>query len=286
MRSDFAAFILTHGRHDRQYTLDSLVRSGYTGKYFLIIDNEDRSAPEYYKRFGEKVIMFDKAEIAKTFDTADNFSDRRTIVYARNACFGIAQKLGIRYFLELDDDYTSFNFRYAEKGSLRAAPIKHLDLVFDATLELLDKSGAATIAFAQSGDSIGGLDAKTGGAWRKKVLRKAMNTFFCDVEKPIKFVGRINEDVNTYTSEGSRGRLFLTVTDISINQKQTQSNKGGMTDIYLESGTYLKSFYTVLFCPSFATVQRMGGNTYHRIHHRIDWNHGVPKIISERYKKT
>ena len=32
----------------------------------------------------------------------------------------------------------------------------------------------------------------------------------------------------------------------SLLQKETQSNSGGLTDIYLELGTYVKSFYSVI----------------------------------------
>ena len=62
--------------------------------------------------------MFDKLEISKEFDTYDNFSDRRTIVYARNACFKIAKKLGYRYFLQCDDDYESFEYRFEKKKKI------------------------------------------------------------------------------------------------------------------------------------------------------------------------
>ena len=74
-----------------------------------MIDNEDKAAAEYYARY-KNVVMFDKPKIAKTFDEADNFDDRRAIVYARNACFQIARKLGYKYFIELDDDYDVFFF--------------------------------------------------------------------------------------------------------------------------------------------------------------------------------
>ena len=84
MRDDFAVFILSHGRADKIKTLHSLEKGNYTGKTFIVIDNEDETAEEYYKLYGERVIMFDKLEIAKRFDTGDNFNERRTIVYARN----------------------------------------------------------------------------------------------------------------------------------------------------------------------------------------------------------
>lgn len=47
MRDDFAVMILTHGRADRVYTLSSLRKGGYTGKVFLVLDNEDDQHDEY-----------------------------------------------------------------------------------------------------------------------------------------------------------------------------------------------------------------------------------------------
>ena len=111
-----------------------------------------------------------------------------------------------------------------------------------------------------------------------------MNTFFCDVEKQFQFIGRINEDVNTYTTLGSRGWIGLTITDIAITQKQTQSNKGGMSNVYVDGGTYLKSFYTIMSMPSAVKIAEMGAK-HKRIHHSISWEHCVPMIISERWKK-
>lgn len=197
LRDNFCVFILSHGRSDRIYTLKSLKNGGYTGPVFIVIDNEDDQESEYIRRYGENnVVIFDKLERAKKTDTPDLSEDRRTIIYARNECFDIAERLGYRYFLELDDDYTAFMFRYVEGWTMRSKNAKNLDEVFEAMLQFLDSSGALTVAFAQGGDMIGGAQASN---FHKGLLRKAMNTFFCDTEKRFEFVGRINEDVNTHT---------------------------------------------------------------------------------------
>lgn len=281
MRDDFAVFILSHGRADKIKTLHSLEKGNYTGKTFIVIDNEDETAEEYYKLYGERVIMFDKLEIAKRFDTGDNFNERRTIVYARNACFDLAEKLGLKYFLELDDDYKSFQFRHIKGNKLMVTECRQLDRLFERMIDFLEESKALTVAFAQGGDFIGGADS---GTFKKKLLRKAMNTFFCKTENRFNFLGRINEDVNTYTSLGSKGKLLLTVTDACITQVQTQKNGGGMTDVYLDSGTYLKSFYSVMYSPSCVKIGVMGASSL-RIHHHVYWNNCTPKIVNERWKK-
>ena len=46
MREDFCVFILTHGRHDRVHTYNTLLKAGYTGKIYIVIDDEDQTAEE------------------------------------------------------------------------------------------------------------------------------------------------------------------------------------------------------------------------------------------------
>ena len=282
MNEKFTVFILSHGRPNNVITLNTLNKCGYTGEWYIVIDNEDDTAEEYYKNFGrERVIMFDKLKVAQTFDTADTFEDRRTIVYARNACFDIAKQVGVKYFLELDDDYTGFMHRYIDGDKLRSIPTKNLDKVFDMMIKFMNDTGAITVAFAQGGDLIGGVSNKN---FHKKVLRKAMNSFFCDVDKPFQFIGRVNEDVNTYTLLGQQGKLIMSISEFMLNQKQTQSNAGGMTSTYLDNGTYVKSFYSVMYSPSCVKVAMMG-DKHKRMHHHVNWESCAPKILNEKYKK-
>lgn len=279
---NFAVFILTHGRPLKVHTYNSLLKHGYTGDIYIIIDNEDTQAEAYKQTYGDKVIVFDKKAISETFDEGDNFEDRRAIVYARNACFDIAKNLGIKYFMQCDDDYTAFSYRFTSKGEYLHRPIKNLDVIFDIMLDYYKSINVKSIAMAQCGDFIGGENGSFGKG--KKIFRKCMNTFLCSTDRPFQFVGRINEDVNTYTNVQSRGNVFLTFSNLSINQLATQSNSGGMTELYLDSGTYIKSFYTVMYSPSCCKIIPMG-ETHRRLHHRITWKNAVPVILNEFYKK-
>ena len=107
-----------------------------------------------------------------------------------------------------------------------------------------------------------------------------MNSFVCDTAKPFLFRGRINEDVNTYVSLGGTGDLFFTDMQLQLDQLLTQSNTGGMTELYLDSGTYVKSFYTVMAAPSCTSINWMG-RFNKRLHHKINWRKAVPLIIPE-----
>lgn len=279
---DFVVFIMSHGRADNVVTFKTLREQGYTGRIVIVIDTDDRQGDEYERRFGEEnVAVFDKDDIAKRFDEIIH-GDKKTIVYARNACFDIAEKMGYRFFLELDDDYEYFCFCYNKEGKalVRSRNTRKLDDVFDVMVDFLKEAEqVSSIAFAQGGDFIGGNRNRT----IPKVSRKCMNSFFCDTLRRFWFLGRINEDVNTYTTLGSRGTIFLTTYLFSLNQKQTQANKGGMSDVYNESGTYLKSFFSVIGMPSAVRICDMGKSK--RIHHNVKWKNSVPCILRETHKK-
>ena len=278
---DFCVFILTHGRPDKVITWATLRKCGYGGPLYLVIDNEDKCADQYYEKFGrENVIMFDKEEIASRFD--NDSTDRRKIVYARNACFDIAERLGYKWFLELDDDYTQFKYRMNDKFEHpKSCPDIHKTLgdAIYATLEFYKSIPASSIAFSQGGDWFGGREN-----FGKLPKRKCMNSFFLSTERRFWFIDGTNEDVNTYTSLGSVGNLFLTLPPVQLTQKQTQSGVGGMSSVYLSQGTYVKSFGTVICSPSSVTIGLMG-SAHKRIHHKINWGAAVPMVISEMWKK-
>lgn len=285
IRNNFVAFILTHGRPNKVHTYATLRDNGYTGPIVLVLDNEDDTVSEYKRIYEHKlntsIYIFDKLDIANRYDTVDNSSERRSIFYARNACFEIAKDLGYDYFLELDDDYTCFRSRIDENGKFATKYHRDLDSLFECVLQFLDVSNADTVALSQTGDFIGGMGSNV---WKQQLARKAMNSFFCNTNKPFRFIGRVNEDVNTYVNLGGKGKLFFTIANASLDQLQTQANSGGMTELYLNSGTYIKSFFTIITNPSCAKIYTMG-DTHKRIHHVINWECAVPKIISSDFKK-
>lgn len=274
-----AVFILSYGRADKVYTHDTLRKYGYTGRIIIVCSDDDKSLSSYKKNF-EEVVVFKKDEELKNFDIGDNFAGRDVVVFARNALWRIANKLGVKEFIELDDDYTSIEYRYEEGTKLKITNL-NLDKVFDAYFNALNTTKADCIAFAQGGDFIGG---KNAGLFKSVWSRKIMNAYFMNAEKPFKFYGRINEDTTTYALLNQTGSLFFTPRFISVCQKQTQANSGGLTEFYLTHGTYVKSFYSVIFAPSAVKVSTMG-DTHVRIHHHVLWNHCAPKILQEKYKK-
>lgn len=285
----FCVFIISHGRPDNVITLRTLKRCNYTGPLFIVCDNEDSTVPQYKANHGTgMVLVFDKPKYAAMVDSCDNFQNRRTTTHARNACFDLAAERGFDYFLVLDDDYTEFKYNYDTASQFKRSFIRNIDKVFDALISFLNCDDRInSVCFIQGGDLIGGESSIKKGIFPFK-KRKAMNSFFCKTSRRFWFFSRLNEDVNTYLIIGSRGGLFFSIPEIALNQVQTQAGTGGMSDAYAESGTYVKSFYTVMAAPSFAKVSipaTQKTKCIRRIHHKISWNNAVPKILDEAHKR-
>ena len=270
MIENFVVFIITHGRAGNIATEKALIRHGYTGPIYFVIDNEDKQRPQYEALYGDRVKVFDKKAYADHVDEGDNFDNRRSTTHARNACFDIAEQLGYEWFLVLDDDYIAFDFRTTANGNYPRENLSmrgSLEKAIAAVLEYFQSIPALSIATAQGGDFLGGAESST--AEKAKPIRKVMNTFFCCTNRRFDF----------------RSRLFLTIPLLSVTQKQTQTNAGGMSDAYLESGTYVKSFYSVMYAPHSVKVS-MVGQANRRIHHRVNWKTAVPQIVSESCRKV
>jgi len=285
MNEQFAIFILTHGRPTNVKNMATLKECGYTGSLYLVVDDEDKTLDKYIANFGkDRVVVFNKKEMADQVDEGNNFDERKTIIYARNACFKIAKDLGIKYFMELDDDYISFEYRYVSRcgEKLKVHYVSNLDAVLGLYLEFYKATGFSSMAFAQGGDFIGGVENKY--ATKKPLIRKCMNSFICSTDRPFQFIGAMNEDVCTYVTLGSRGVLFGTIPMISLVQTATQSQKHGITDMYLRFGTYCKSFTAVMMHPSSVRISMMNTSNP-RIHHLIKWQNTTPMIVSEQYRK-
>jgi len=284
---NFAVIILTHGRAEKVYTHNTLRKYGYTGNIYLMIDNEDEQYQEYKNIYKDKVIVFDKQKAIDITDSADNFKKRNSVVYARNYVYVKAKEIGLKYILVLDDDYSGFYncFDNDRNYITKNIKIKNLDGYINAMLKFLINSNSDCIAFSQGGDFIGGEGSKVSQLHIKgKLSRKAMNAFFFDVDKPLFFGGRINEDVNMYISEGKIGKKIFTYARVRLEQMETQANSGGLTEIYKDLGTYVKSFYSIIYNPSCVKLMMMGAKNK-RIHHKILWKYATPMILSENYKK-
>ena len=283
--NDFCIFIISYQRANNVKTYKTLQKCNCKYPIFIVVSDDDTQINQYKKNFSENnLVIYSKREYIGKFDYMDNRIDKlSSAVFPRNAVFDIAKKLGYPFFLVLDDDYENFYYRYMQNNKLRAKILhKSLDKIlylYKETLKALPN--IHSLAMSQAGDFISGNMTR---AFSYRRLRKIMNVFFCATDRRFEFFGRLNEDVNVYTKLGNIGYLFLTIPEISIVQSITQHNEGGLTSSYLELGTYIKTFYTLLAMPSSVKIGIIQ-DTFSRIHHQINWKFTIPYILPDEVKK-
>jgi hypothetical protein len=279
MDTDFCVVILTHNRPTNIKTYQTLRRQNYSGQIYILVDDRDPSIDDYKRIYPDELLVFSKDEAKQYTDTMDTTGNMKVVVFARNAVFNkIKKETPYEYFIVLDDDYTGFHYTFNRRFKYACLAILSLDSIFSELVAFYkNNNNIASLGILQGGDFIGGKENKN--ALKANMTRKIMNFFLCSTNRPFTFMGSINEDANAYVSHQHAGRfLFLSLNQLRLNQSTTQQNSGGLTDVYLELGTYVKSFYTVMLCPSAVTIKSMGDKHY-RLHHSISERNAYPKIM-------
>lgn len=293
---DVLILVMSYKRPTNVRTAKQLTALNYE-PWRIVVDDEDPTVDEYRKLHGDRLVVFDFSAARVGIDMGDNFSTRGQVVVLNEAA-NIARRLGYRYYVLFDDDYVAFDYTYDQflrRHVTRAGKIAWNDIAITAKTftraihahfkYFRQATRFTSLAFAQRGDFFAG---KRGSF--PMLMRKAMNSFFCDTERPLIFRGRHNEDVSTYTSTQRAGALFGTCTMMCLRQVATQSQAGGFTEMYLDDGTYIKTFFSVLYAPSCVRVSVIQNATAKRntlrIHHRVKWKYTAPKILRESVKKT
>lgn len=277
MKTDFAVFILTHQRVNEQKTLKTLKDCGYTGKTFLIVDDEDSQCDEYIKKYKDMVKVFSKKEIENIFDTMTNLKEYRSVVYARNVSYKIARDLGIKYIFMCDDDITDLEFRVLKDQKLKGYKVKNIDLVFENMISIMKMKNVGIFGFSQAGAFIGGAN----GNYMNGIQRKIAQAIMLDVDKPIEFRGIFNEDLQASLDAGIYGNIAMSTMLISITSPERMSNSGGLHDLYNSNNTYIPCFYTLLAYPNVASVEYK--NDVYKL--RIKHSSLAPMILSSKWRK-
>lgn len=277
-KNNFAVFILTHGRPDKQLTLETLRKQGYTGKIYLLVDDIDDTVEELrnnYENECDGIHKFHKELYYKNTDTVDNFHNLKSVVYARNASFDLAKHLDLDCFMTIDDDISQFNFRISKDNKLKAKKITNLDNVLEAHIDFFMNNNISALGFADNCLYFGGLK---GQRYKERLTRECYQCVMYKTNEVIKYQGTLCEDLNTILSYGEKGKLFFTNMMISFNTPKRGTNKGGLQELYNENGLYIRSCYSLIVNPSKIRILH-NGKTKNKLNNRL------PKILNARWKK-
>ena len=281
MRDDFAIFICTHGRPNAQLTLQSLLNAGYTGKYYLVLDDTDKTIQQYIDNFGpEHLIVFDKNHYINTSDTGSNKPVYKCILYAKDAIEDIARDMELKSFILADDDITRFRHRYIQNDKLYTENVSDMDSVLDAYNEYLLSANIATLGFGNSYIYIGG---QLGLKETTLVNRRFTYNFILRNTKHIvKWKSEMNEDSITPILCSKQGQMWWQLYHVQFDMKACDAGAdGGMSDVYANMDKFKRYAHFLVYNPdSVYMIEKFG-----KITHTFNRKCTFPKVISDKYKK-
>lgn len=286
MRDDFAIFICTHGRPNKQLTLEALKNCGYTGKIYLVLDDTDETIQQYLDIYGtENVIIFNKNYYinADKYDNGSNELHPKCIVYAKRAVEDIANQLNFKYFAIADDDITKFSLRYPVANSAKRFKITDFDSVLSAYINVLSCDVAA-IGFGHVTSYCGGANSFSPENLSKRYL--PYQFILRNGNTKVNWTSWFAEDDITELSDGKIGKLWLVVPYVMQETEPIGdiNATGGMVDTYKKDNMFVLNFNVIRFCPQSAILRYKPGKLNRYVITRY-YDRCFPQLISEEYKK-
>lgn len=281
MTKKFAVFILTHGRPNNQLTVKSLQDVGYTGEWYLVVDDQDDTFDEYVSVWGaDRVIVFHKDHFIKHTDTGLHTPVPKFAVFARNAIEFIAHSMGYKTFMMLDDDITKLRIRLPEGDSLKSFQINgQFDAIIESSVNYVLECDIACMGLGFCNLYIGGVENFNKENPRQRLCAEA---FIRNTAHPILWRLNMVEDLITSIDAAMRGEVWFQFLPIQCEIKMSEGAvDGGNSDVYRQLGMYRISFMPVIAYPSSNAV-RLGKKSWAST---TSPDKCIPKIISSRYRK-
>lgn len=279
MKMNFAVFICTHGRPDKQYTYETFRRSGYTGEVHFVVDDEDITVDRLHENYpNDNIAMFHKQYYIDTVDIGRSDAKRAAILYAKCFCEDMAIKLGLDTFVIADDDITNLRYRYDDEGHLRSTQVtKNLDKIFEYYSEYIIRGDIQMTSF-------GAVQLYIGGKLSEQRLcdsRIPYNVLFRNAHIPFSWISEMNEDTASVLSDRS-GKFMQMLPFIKYDMKELMAGaEGGMTASYNQTTTFQRIGTLIMYAPTAVYFIARPLNITHAIHK----DNAFPKLISSSFKK-
>lgn len=273
-------FVPSFGRAMNISTVNLLRRHGCKKKIYVVCDDSDKDLEVYKEKFKKDCLVFSKRDY-QWIDTIDNSESFAGVIYARYAIQDFAKRIGITHYLMIDDDVSDIAYRVYDNDGLKREYVDNIDYVIDAAFDFLDDADADALSFATGGQFIGGYGNKD---VLKRFKRRVLQNLFCRTKRPLKFVGRMNEDIACFVLGNKLGGIYITSYMLAMHTAEEQVLSGGMTEYYTARGCFAKAFYPVVCAPDCVKVSCVGLKNP-RPCHSTDARRMLPMILNEKWRR-
>ena len=282
LNDDFAIFICTHGRPDKQTTYDSLKKSGYTGKVYMVVDDTDSTIEQYVDNYGaDMLIVFNKQYYIDNCDVGSRPPNFKTILYAKNTVEDIASYFGLKAFVIADDDVSSFRLRAPKDDeSLYSANVQDMDIVVSEYCKFMVEQDFAALGFGHFAVYFNGARA-----FDSKMLldcRVPYNFVFRNTKYHMDWVSSFGEDIITAMNYNKIGYRMLDIPYVRFETvPPSKATSGGMVEVYKSISDYKLCFYNLMYNPSGIKLRMRNGIWNAQIQRASSF----PMIVSDKYRK-
>lgn len=282
MRKDFAIFIITHARPTNQLTLNLLLEYGYTGEYYLVLDDQDDVQAYIDLYEPEHIIIFSKEYYFSIADTGLSKQERvlKFPQYARMAIEDYARDNNYPFFLVLDDDITSIRLRVDENGVLKSYHMNGIiDKVLESCIQFVDEANIACASFGFSNTYRSGVSALYKETARNRMCAE---TFLRNGRFKVDWRPLMIHDLLTSISHNMQGQVWMQLLNIQVDIKMSEGKvDGGSADVYRTFNKFRRVCFPLMMYPSCNYPRFYNGKWITTLNTENSCN----KIIGSRYKK-
>lgn len=272
----YAVFICTHGRPNRQSTLQALREAGYLGMIFLVLDDEDDTAQGYvkYENDHTKILVFNKQEWIDRSETGIPEDIRSTVLYAKNFCEHMASDIfNLDAYILADDDLLKFYYPIADME------IKYCmqDVIYHI-VEYLLTCNICMLGFMAKPKS------KYMSILKYVVGEDRLPYHFMvrNCRHRVNWRSFIGQDLIGNLDASIRGRYIFNIHLVQYTFTPNTSISGGMKSTYELVSDYTRTICIFKYYPSSVEMSECGDCGFEIAYRR---NNMCPMLVSSRYKK-
>ena len=295
MRDDFAIFIPSYDRCEMliDKTLHMLKKYNYSGKWFVVVDDNDPQLKTYKEKIPEEhLLIFHKPDYYDYYDTCFNKKNIEAKLYPVAFIDSIIDKLKLNYYMIIDDDMKELVFRYDNNNQLLQKNVSSITFenFLNLYIDFLDMTCYTMISIDSNAKLMGGLKSEIFKFGYKYDLLSIY--ILKNLNDRYKFCNLLHDEASSLQLNALNGRYTIMLPYVffvndTLKNYYKDRNDGGCSSQYNTYGisiSYIKEMALLMTNPNCIELLKLK-NDDKILYTRKNKKNYYPKIIDGRWKK-